>query len=201
MKDKIKSNINFLYEVGSLRNVRRLWCQVLGDGVQNNLEHSFRVMILALLISRMERKGNEDKIMKIVLFHDLCESRSTDIAFLHREYVERHEEKASRDQLKDTVFENIEELLSEYKERKSIESRIVKDADDLEVDMELNELSLLGNKVADGFIKKNRPKIRERLYTASAKKLWDQIYTTRPDLWQSEITHTWAKNRKKNNKK
>ncbi len=191
-----ENNVNLLYEVGSLRNIKRLWAQVLGPTVQNNLEHSFRVMLIAILISRMEGKGNEEKIMKIALFHDICESRSTDIAFLHRGYVERHEEKASKDQLTGTAFEDMLELLSLYKERKSIESHIIKDADDLEVDMELNELWRLGNKVAYEYMTKQRKKIREKLHTESAKILWDQIYATPPDLWQAIITDEWAKNRK-----
>jgi 5'-deoxynucleotidase YfbR-like HD superfamily hydrolase len=192
----MKENINLLYEMSSLRNVPRLWAQVLGKTVQNNIEHTFRVMMTALMISRMEGKGDEGKILKIALFHDICEARSVDIAFLHRQYVERHEDLASEHQLKGTVFEDMLEILSEYKVRQSIESHIVKDADDLEVDMELRELGRFGNEPAQVMMKNNRPYIREKLYTESAKKLWDEIYNTEPDEWQRVITHNWTMTRK-----
>ena len=196
-KTKIYKTVDLAYEVGSLRNIKRLWAQVLGPSVANNLEHSYRVIFLALTICRMEGKGDESKILKMALLHDLCETRSTDIAFFHRPYVERKENEASQDQLGGTFLERDLPILEEYKKRESIESRIVKDADDLEVDMELSELSEKGNSVAKNFIDKNRQKIKDKLYTDSAKSLWEAIYEIKPDNWQAEITHSWVLNRKK----
>ncbi len=187
-------NIDFLYEIGSLKNVSRLWQQILGTPVSNNIEHSFRVMMIALVIARIEKRGDEEKIMKMALFHDVCESRSVDIAFVHRNYVDRQEDKSVKDQLMGTVFEgDIEELLNEYKERKSIESQIVKDADNLECDFELKELEKKGSKTAEKFQQTNRPDVAKKLFTDSAKKLWQQIQDSDPDHWHLDLNHNWAK--------
>jgi putative hydrolases of HD superfamily len=193
---RIKKSINLAYEAGSLRSIKRLWAQVLGPTVANNLEHSYRVMLMALIISRMEGKGDEGTILKMGLLHDLCETRSTDIAFLHRMYVERHEEKSMHDQLTGTLLEPDLATLAIYEQRESIESRIVKDADDIDIDLELQELAAHGNEAAKRFITHNRAAVKAKLYTESAKKLWDMLYATRPDEWQDEITHLWALTRK-----
>jgi putative hydrolase of HD superfamily len=204
MEDKktnlnIGRNVDFLYEIGSLKNIPRIWQQILGTSTANNVEHSFRVMMIALMISRMEGKGNEEKIMKIALFHDMCESRSVDIAFVHKEYVDRHEEKSQSDQLSKTVFEgDIEDHLNEYKVRESIESKIVKDADNLDCDLELKELEKAGSKTATKFRETNRPEVAKKLFTESAKKMWQQIQDSDPDNWHLDINNDWTKSDKFN---
>jgi len=192
-------NLDFLYEIGSLKNVPRAWQQTIGVPVANNIEHSFRVIVLALLLSRMEGKGDENKIMKMAIFHDLCESRSTDIAFLHREYVTRHEDKATKDQLEGTVFSgDIQELLEEYRERKSIESHIVKDADNIDIDLELKELENEGSKMAVHYLNNHRKGVGDKLFTESAKKLYAEIREHSVHGWQDHLVDNWINNNKFN---
>jgi len=192
-------NIDFLYEIGSLKNIPRIWQQIMGAKTANNIEHSFRVMMITLMLARLEGKGSEEKIMKMALFHDMCESRSVDIAFLHKEYVDRKEEKSQKDQLAGTVFEgDIEDLLNEYKERESIESKIVKDADNLECDLELRELEKAGSATATKLIKTHRSNVADKLFTDSAKKLWYKIYEQDPDAWHTELNRAWVRSDKFN---
>lgn len=197
---KEDKNVDFLYEIGSLKNIPRIWQQLLGgESVANNIEHSFRVIVIALMISKMEGEDDQEKIMKMALFHDLCESRSVDIAFLHKEYVDRHEEKSQADQMSETIFgKDIIDLLKEYRERKTIESHIVKDADNLECDLELRELEKRGVKTATKFIEGHRPEVAEKLFTDSAKKLWKQIYSRDPDAWHLDLNNNWVKSDKFN---
>lgn len=187
-------NIDFLYEAGSLKNIPRIWQQVIGQKTANNIEHSFRVVLLALMISRMEKRGDEEKIMKMALFHDLCEARSVDTAFFHKNYVERKEEKSQEDQLSGTVFDcDMLDLLKEYRERKSIESQIVKDADNLECDLELRELEKKGSKTATKFRMTNRIDVGKKMFTDSAKNIWQNIQDVDPDNWHLGLNHDWAK--------
>lgn len=196
---KIDQEVKLFYEIGSLMNIKRAWGQFLDNNVRNNIEHTCRVAIIALTISRLEGKGSEDKILKMALFHDLCESRSIDIAFVHRSYVERHEDKAANDQLKGTVFEkDILPLLKEYKDRSSVESKIVKDADHLDVDLELCEQSELGNKVADSYIKNHRPNVSKKFFMASTFRLWQEIYRTKPNDWHVKLVNSWIISKKFN---
>ena len=106
-------DIDLLFEVGSLHNVPRAWKQILGLQVGNIVEHILRVMLIAMVIARREGVKDEEKIMKMALFHDLAESRTLDSAFIHKEYVERYEEKAITDMLSSTVFEPDLKILKE----------------------------------------------------------------------------------------
>ena len=183
----MKRDLELLYEVGSLRNLKRTWSQFLGQDVENVSEHTLRVVWLALTIARLEKKGDEAKILKIALVHDLCESRTGDTNYIHTLYTKAEDEKAVRGTLKETVFEkDFNPLFKEYKERSSIEAKIVKDADILEVDLELVELEERGLKFKKSH-QHYRDKIAQNLYTKGAKKLYQEIQKgvrqARPNHW------------------
>src|SRR3954466_16119781 len=92
---KPKRDVDLLYEIGSLRNVPRAWQQVLSGRVQNIVEHTFRTTMIAWMIATAEG-ADVSKVIRMMLVHDMGESRTGDIAFLHRGYVERNEELAEK---------------------------------------------------------------------------------------------------------
>lgn len=192
-----KRDIDFLFEIGSLRNVPRAWQQILTGDVQNVSEHIFRTTMIAWVIGVAE-KADLEKVLKICLIHDIAESRTGDIAFMHRDYVTRHEELAREHIFKDTLLEKeAKTLLKEYNERRSLESKVVKDADNLDVDLELKELSRIGDSAALGMQRDHRPEIKtKKLYTKTAKKMWDEIQKTNPNDWHQVLTNKWIKNKK-----
>jgi hypothetical protein len=68
----------------------------------------------------------------------------------------------------------------------------VKDADNLDVDLELREFEDLGHKLPKKWLT-NRTMVRdEKLYTESAKQLWDAIQTADPDNWHL-TTNKWKR--------
>lgn len=185
--------IDLLYEIGTLKNIQRGWRQHLGIDVANVLEHSFRVMMIALVIARMEKTKNEEKIMKMVLVHDLAETRTSDLSYVQKVYVKAEEERATKEMFDKTILQDLEEkILKEYEERKTIESKIVKDADNLDVDFELKEFETRGHKLPLKW-KIMRRKVRnEKLYTKSAKKIWDLIQKSDSENWHMGI-NKWVK--------
>jgi len=193
----MKRDIDFLFEIGLLRQVSRAWQQVLTGKVQNIAEHIFRTTMIAWIIAVAE-KADVGKVVKMCLIHDVAESRTGDIAFMHRDYVVRHEELAEKHIFADTLLEKeATALLKEYNERESLEARIVKDADNLDVDLELKELARIGDSAAIGMQKDHRPTIRaKKLYTKTAKKMWDQIQKTDSNAWHQKLTNKWVKNKK-----
>lgn len=185
-------DIDFLYEIGSLRNIPRAWIQHLAANCASNLEHTVRVVFLALLIARKEGVKNEEKIIKMALIHDLPETRTADLAYVHKVYTKTDDARAAHDLFAGTSFADLEEVLEEYEARKSEEAKIVKDADNLDVDLELRELMEQGNGVA----KKKQPlrKIvrQKKLYTKTAKKIWDDIQRSDPSNWHVSA-NKWLK--------
>ena len=182
-----KRDIEFLYEVGCLRFIPRAWRQFLLPNTANLAEHTLRVMWTAATIAKYE-KADTGKVIKMALVHDASESRTGDAHYVSRVYTKRDEEAAIRDTLQGTALSGeFFNLWEEYEKRESIEAKIVKDADNLDVDFELQEQAARGVKLRDNWNRKEF--IYHQLYTETAKKIFEMIYTSNPDDW-----HTKAKN-------
>ena len=192
-----KRDIDFLFEIGSLRNIPRAWQQILTARVQNITEHIFRTTMIAWIIAVAE-KADTNKVIKMCLVHDIAESRASDIAFMHRGYVTRDEELAKTHIFANTLLEKeSRDILKEYEERKSLESKIVKDADNLDVDLELKELARIGDTAAINIQKDHRSEVRyKKLYTKTAKRMWDEIQKADSNNWHRDLTNKWIRNKK-----
>lgn len=175
-------NLEFLYEIGTIRFIPRIWRQFLNKDFANLSEHIFRVMWTAILIAK-EEKADINKVIKMALVHDIVESRNSDVHYLSKMYTKRDDETAIQDILKDTSIEKeFLEIFNEYEERKSIEAKIVKDADNLDVDIELQEQYVNGVKVKEDF-QVMRDRVYEILFTDTAKKMWKEIQNSNPHDW------------------
>lgn len=77
-------DLDFLYEMGCIRFIQRTWKHFLNADFQNLAEHHFRVAWIALMLAKLEKAQNADKILKMALVHDLAESRTGDVNYLQR---------------------------------------------------------------------------------------------------------------------
>lgn len=183
-KSATDRTVELMFEIGTLRHIERTWKNFLNPDVANCTEHMFRVLWLALTISRMEGEGSHERILKIALMHDVTESRTGDTNYISRQYVKRNEEMAVDDIFGGTIHEvETKALFKEYEERTSIEAKIVKDADTIDVEMELAELRSKGHSLGHAFVKDRKANVYPRLFTKSAKKLWDSIAAADPHAW------------------
>lgn len=177
--------IEFLYEVGSLRFMPRSWKQFLGFDAENIAEHTFRTVWIALILAKKE-KADVDKVIKMALVHDIQEVRTGDINQMQRKYVERKEEEALKDMIKDVDLEEFKDIWLEFEKKETIEAKVVKDADYIDQHIELNEMASRGfdgkEKLSDAF-----SKMRARLFTKSAKELWDKITVSNPHDWHTKV--------------
>ncbi len=179
-----KRDLELMFEISAFRNLPRAWVHWLSPHAANHAEHSFRVALYALMISFAEKKGNHEKILKMALLHDLPESRCTDVDHLQRQYVKRDEELAIKDMFAQTVLEKeAAKLLKEYKERKTIEAQIVKDADLIDVDIEFREIITAGSVMHKKHLSKRRVGVVTKMYTKTARALFDQIHKADPNDW------------------
>lgn len=192
-------DIEFLFEIGTMKNIDRTWEQMLGMKCATNPEHSFRVAFLALLIARREVAAgrfaplSEEKMLKMALVHDLPEARTGDLHYIGKVYAETHDEKAAADMFAGTSLQDLNsEILYEYGERESMESKIVKDADNLDVDVELKELEERGSHLPKKWVGNRRIVRDEKLYTESAREIWDEIQSADPAAWHL-FSNKWYK--------
>ncbi|MBI4226266.1 HD domain-containing protein [Candidatus Roizmanbacteria bacterium] len=186
----MKRDIELLYEVGCMRFLQRNWRQFLNADFSNETEHTFRVIWIALVLAKHEGVKDLGKITQLALVHDIGESRSGDVHYVSRQYTKRDEGLAVRDIFQETSLD--QEMLAvwkEYEERKTIESKIVKDADNLDVEFELKEQEAKGEQIGK-YWRDARQIVYQNLFTKSAKRMWQEIQKSNPHDW-----HFFARNR------
>src|SRR5579872_6919426 len=112
----MKKDIEFLYEIGTLRFMQRTWRQFLNPDFSNISEHIFRVTWIALILARMEGVKSEEKIMKMAMVHDIGESRTGDVNYVARLYTKRDEITAVSDMVKGSLLDDFLDLFKEYED-------------------------------------------------------------------------------------
>src|SRR3990167_838299 len=124
MKKDIKPIINFLFEVGILSKTPRSGFHFLGSGEQSVAEHVHRTLYAGYVLATLEGSVDMGKVMKMCLFHDLAEARTSDLNYVHQQYAKANERKAVGDVAKTLPFgQDILEILREYKLRRTREAK------------------------------------------------------------------------------
>jgi putative hydrolase of HD superfamily len=188
-------DVDFLFEIGALRFQPRQWQRFLLTDVANITEHHYRVMWLALIIAgRQTEPVNTEKLLKMAMAHDIAESRTGDVDYISRQYAKLDEERAAHDMLKNTNLHNeFTELIHEYEQRDCLEAKIVKDADNLDVDLEIREQGARGASLEAAWAPHRKKIAATRFFTASAKELYEEIAASDPNAW-----HTTSPNNRVN---
>lgn len=179
-------DLQLLFELGTLRFVPRTWNQFGNPGYANVSEHVFRMAWTAMILAKREGADLE-KVLKLVLFHDVTESRTGDVHILTRRYVTRDDEKAITDIFAGTSLESEAlDLFNEYRERTTLESKVVKDADLLDIDLELREMAANGKEHPKKWEEKRKHVVEHELHTESAKKLWHELNGADVYAWYAD---------------
>lgn len=174
------SIVNFLFEVGILSKTPRSYAYFLGSGSQSVAEHINRVCFIGYVLCFLNPKANMDKVLKMCLFHDLAEARTSDLNYVHQKYAKADETKALSDIAETVPFgDDIKSLVEERNAGKTLEAQLAKDADRLEWLLTLKEHSDTGNTRAESWM----PSAFKRLKTDSAIKLGETIQRTMSDDW------------------
>ena len=186
----MKELINFLFEVGMLKKTPRTGYQFLGSGEESVAEHSFRTAIIGYLLSLQEPEANPLKITLMCLFHDLHEARTGDQNYVNKKYVSVDEDRAIKDLARALPFgHEIISLTREFNAGESLEACISRDADQLDLILELKEKQDLGNKYAKEWLSY----AVKRLFTESGKKMALEILRTdRTEWWFEKKTDWWV---------
>jgi putative hydrolase of HD superfamily len=180
----LQTDIDFLFEMGNIRLVDRMWRRFHTRTFANVAEHHFRVFWIAMAIAAREGKVDTGKIAKMVLVHDIAESRTGEVDYISRQYAERKEQLAMEDILEGTsVKDEFYELWEEYEKRESLESKIVKDADNLDVDFELLEQEGMGSTLREHWKEMRQSVADRKLYTETARRMFEQLKDANPHNW------------------
>lgn len=186
LNSKAKKLVNFLFEYRILKYIPRASLQYLKSPVKENVaEHSFYTTIIAWTLSKLE-KVNEEKVIKMALIHDLAEVRGGERNLINKFYTQpANEPKIIKEIFKDHNLKNFQlnELFQEFFEEKSLEAKIVKDADILAGMLLEKECLDLGNQKAKKWLIVSI----NRLRTKKAKDLGKSLIRTDSDAWWLKI--------------
>ncbi len=184
---KNKNLANFLFEAAALIRLQRTGWQILGGGNKESVaDHSYMVSVISFVLAR-QTKADIGKVLVMSLFHDFTESRMGDIYKLADLYVTADVTKAAGDAF--SALPDEKELISvtrEYEQRKTLEAKIVHDADTIALCIELKQLIEHGNLHAREWFEANV----EGLTLKEAKELVMQIKKSDSQDW-------WKKEREK----
>lgn len=187
----MKRIANFLFEAGMLKRTPRTGFQFLGSGAESVAEHIFRTVYIGYTLGQLADDADTDRLVKMCLFHDLPEARTGDLNYVNKKYVKADTEKAVDDLAETIPFGGeIRELISEFEKGESLEARLARDADQLELILALKEYKDIGNKYADEWLEY----ALKRLKTDIALRLARTILETDSSLWWfSDKSDWWIK--------
>ncbi len=148
--------ISFLAELMRLKAVPRTGWLLRGvRSVESVADHSFGVAFISMLLAdQAQRQGLEpsiEKVMRMALLHDMTEARTGDLPNTIKRYFDKQALHSADEQIADEMLSGLgaigEEyllLLQEYEERTSLEARIVKAADKLDLLLQAREYEKSG---------------------------------------------------------
>lgn len=172
--------VDFLFETGMLAKTPRSGFNFLGSGKQSVAEHINRTTYIGFILAELAGDVEVSKVIEMCIFHDLAETRVSDLNYVHQKYTERHEHRAIDDLTSTLPFgEKIKGILDEYEKRKSRESLLAKDADNIEFLMSLKEQKDTGNERASTWI----PPLMGRFKTKEGRELAEKIIHADSDRW------------------
>ena len=184
----MKRAVEFLFEVGMLKRSPRTGYPFLGSGGESVADHSFRTAVIGYVLSSMEPDADRNKLILMCLFHDFPEARTGDHNYVNKKYVTVDEEKALRDQVRDLIFgDEVINLANEFNAGETLEARLSKDADQLDLILELKEQLDLGNPHAEEWLSF----ALKRLLTESGRRISQEILNSKRDAWWFDKKTDW----------
>jgi len=186
LNSEFENLVNFLFEFRILKHLPRAsLCYLKGPIKENVAEHSFYTAIISWILAKLEG-ANEEKAIKMALIHDLAEARGGERNLINKFYSQPlNEPKIIKEIVKENKLENLKlnEIFEEFFEEKTLEAKIVKDADVI-AQMLLEKESLdLGNEKARKWLNFSL----KRLKTKNAKKIGKMLVQLDSDNWWLKI--------------
>lgn len=179
----MKNIANLLFQANILKNIPRSGYHFLGAGKESVAEHSFSVSFIGFVMAQMEPDVDAFRLIAMCLVHDLPEAKTGDLNYVQKKYVTANENKALRHITKNLPFgTTLADLIMEFNERRSLESKLAHDADQLALILDLKALSDIGYDPPQKWL----PFALNRLETKTGQAIAQNIMKTEWDAWWLE---------------
>jgi putative hydrolase of HD superfamily len=146
--------LKFLLEIGKLKQIKRSGWVLNGIDGESVADHSFRVAVLSILLGdalKEKYKIDMEKLLKMAVLHDMGECKIWDIpyeaiTYLGEDSKRRAESEACHDLVKELKEgDQYYSLWEEFEKGESIEAKIARAADKLEMMIQCYEYEKRGH--------------------------------------------------------
>lgn len=144
--------------------------------------------MVGYLLAKVQKDADPLKVLLMCLIHDLPESRTGDHNYVYKRYVKADEERAIRDMLDGLPLEEFKALLEEFEKGESPEAQLSRDADQIELILELKQQKDLGNPYAQIWIDYALKRIRTSTGQKVAKAILEREFC---DWWFDKSKEEW----------
>lgn len=159
------------------------WRMALVDNPDSVAEHSLNAAQIWYILAKIEW-ADANKVATMLVWHDIAETRLGDLHKVAVRYIKWKkdiEKQIMQEQINWIPWENdLHELFHEYEERTTLEWRIAKDADYLEMAFQGRIYLEQWHKAAQTRI----DNVWTALQTESAKDIWKMMLTMKPTDWR-----------------
>ncbi|GAQ89337.1 HD domain containing protein [Klebsormidium nitens] len=180
----VGSLVNFLTLIQSLKTTKRTgWINHGVAGPESIADHMYRMAMMAFMIDPKDAAVDRDRCIRMAIVHDVAEALVGDITpddGISKEEKNRREAAAMEHMcllLGETPqAQEMRDLWLEYDAASTLEAKLVKDFDKLEMILQAQEYEASQGKVLDDFFV-----AAGRIQTDIGKKLADEIVVRRPN--------------------
>ena len=176
------SIIQFLYEIGQLKNAPRSGWWTVRAPRESVAEHVYRTAIIAQILAKMAKLSEKEELLLVkgALYHDMHEARISDLHLIAKHYVKSDEKQCEKEQIAKLPKEIREDVNKSLNLPEKLQIYL-KDADKLECAITAKEYLDLGYKTKDWI-----SNTRKILKSKEAKLLFEKMQTESSLKWLSE---------------
>lgn len=183
---------DLFHEAGMLRHTPRSGYAFLGSGSESVAEHSYRMSVIGFALARLA-DADAGRVLQLCLFHDLHEARTGDFNYVNHRYNSSRAREALADAVDGTGLEaDILGALDEFEARETLEARLARDADQLDLICNLKAELDKGNAFAAQWLES----AVQRLQTPWARELAEELLAADHNRWwYGRVDRQWWVNR------
>ena len=151
--------LEVILQANELKTIPRMGWRVRGvTGGESVADHSYAVALVSMLLAdRLDIEIDVEKVLRIALLHDLPEHMLGDIHAPAARFLGEEEKEATELRILENLFDGLEggesylDLWKEFAERSSVEGKLVRAADKIEMFTQAFQYEAAGNRMLDDF--------------------------------------------------
>lgn len=183
---------DLIYEAAMLKKTPRSGFAFLGSGNESVAAHTFGTAVAGYILASMAG-ADIGKTVLLCLFHDLHEAATGDFNYVNHRYDQCDALRALRDAVAGTGLEEpLLALWNEFEQKESVEAKLARDADQLDMISALRVEENTGNPKAAKWL----TTAVKRIQTPEGAKACAALMGTAPDhWWYDQVSQSWWINR------